>query len=171
MAGTDNVVTGRGDEGSGSQEETAGPDRRHFLRYAGGLTAAGSMAGVFTGVGLLSEQTAHAATTEEAKAAADGTLAATPIRPPAAALAVRGPYLSTWLPATALPGTFPPAGCADLTFAGESRVHQRPGPTSDREPGTAPAFKTQARRRARKHRCRGHGSRRRTLWTRSSQYG
>ena len=71
----------------------------------------------------------------------------------------------------ALPGTFLSAGCADLTFAGESRVHQRPGPTSDREPGTAPAFKTQARRRARRHRCHGRGSRRRIPWTRSGQYG
>src|ERR1700678_3322428 len=62
-----------------------------------------------------------------------------------------------WMAGIALPGTFPPAGYADLTFAGESRVHQRPGPTSDREPGTAPAFKTQARRRARKHRCHGRG--------------
>jgi Domain of unknown function (DUF5127)/Domain of unknown function (DUF4965)/Domain of unknown function (DUF1793)/Domain of unknown function (DUF4964) len=112
MAGTDNDVSGRADGTSSPRDETAGPDRRHFLRYAGGLTAAGSMVGVFTGAGLLSEQTAQAATTDKAttdkadEAAADGTLAATPIRPPAAALAVRGPYLSTWLPATALPGTW-----------------------------------------------------------------
>jgi hypothetical protein len=33
-------------------------------------------------------------------------LSATPIRPPAAPLIVRQPYLSTWLPATALPGTW-----------------------------------------------------------------
>jgi hypothetical protein len=33
-------------------------------------------------------------------------LTATPIRPPAAPLIVRQPYLSTWLPATALPGTW-----------------------------------------------------------------
>jgi hypothetical protein len=98
MAGTDNDVNGVGGHR---------PDRRDFLRYWGGLTAAGGMtaAGVFTGTGLLSPGTAQAAETNEA-AAADGTLAATPIRPPAAPLAVRGPYLSTWLPATALPGTW-----------------------------------------------------------------
>ena len=113
MAGTDNVVTGSGGA-SGSEDEVRGADttrqgfrpvRRDFLRYAGAATAAG---GVFTGVGLLSQQAAGAATAPKrtAEAAADGTLGGTPIRPPAAALTVRGPYLSTWLPATALPGTW-----------------------------------------------------------------
>ena len=30
-----------------------------------------------------------------------------PIRPPAVPLVVRGPYVSTWLPGTILPGTWP----------------------------------------------------------------
>ncbi len=47
-----------------------------------------------------------AATPSGGYAAASGTLAATPIRPPAAPLAVRNPYVSTWLPATALPATW-----------------------------------------------------------------
>jgi hypothetical protein len=104
MARTDNDVTGLADEPAPSHC----PDRRDFLRYWGGLTAAGGMAGVFTGTGLLNPQIAQAAAASRtAEAAADGTLSATPIRPPAAPLAVRGPYLSTWLPATALPGTWP----------------------------------------------------------------
>ena len=110
MAGTDNDVS-RLDSNGLTEEPVQGhrPDRRDFLRYWGGLTAAGTVAGAgaFTGTGLLSEQTAQAATTSQtSEAAAHGTLSAVPVRPPAAPLAVRGPYLSTWLPATALPGTW-----------------------------------------------------------------
>jgi hypothetical protein len=50
-------------------------------------------------------------------------LAADPIRPPAVALAVRGPYLSTWLPATTLPGTWPQFWTGHITaMAGIIRV-------------------------------------------------
>jgi hypothetical protein len=107
MAGTDNDVSQLDSNGL-AEEPVQGhrPDRRDFLRYWGGLTAAGT-AGVFTGAGLLSQQTAQAATTSQtSEAAANGNLSAVPIRPPAAPLAVRGPYLSTWLPATAVPGTW-----------------------------------------------------------------
>jgi hypothetical protein len=80
--------------------------RRHFLRYSGGVAAAGGLAGA----GLLSsgaaQATTQAATAGNGLAAADGNLAARPIRPPAAPLAVRGPYLSTWLPSATLPGTW-----------------------------------------------------------------
>jgi hypothetical protein len=98
---------------------TEGPRRRDFLRYSGGAAAVGGLAGVFTGAGVLSPATAGAATDRASVAgqpaatpsagyaAANGTLAATPIRPPAAPLAVRNPYVSTWLPATALPATWP----------------------------------------------------------------
>jgi Domain of unknown function (DUF5127)/Domain of unknown function (DUF4965)/Domain of unknown function (DUF1793)/Domain of unknown function (DUF4964) len=94
------------------------PGRRDFLRYSGGAAAAGGLAGA----GLLSAGPATAApvgrtqatastaipaaTPAGGYAAASGTLAATPIRPPAPPLAVRGPYVSTWLPATALPATW-----------------------------------------------------------------
>jgi Domain of unknown function (DUF5127)/Domain of unknown function (DUF4965)/Domain of unknown function (DUF1793)/Domain of unknown function (DUF4964) len=100
-----------GDEAAGH-----GPGRRAFLRVSGGMAAAGGLAGA----GLLSTgpaaQAAQAATlagragrsgTPQPEAvAAHGNLTARPIRPPAAPLAVRGPYLSTWLPATTLPGTW-----------------------------------------------------------------
>jgi glutaminase A-like protein/uncharacterized protein DUF5127/uncharacterized protein DUF4964 len=96
------------DPGEASVPQRArGPRRRDFLRYSGGAAAAGGLAGA----GLLAQSgTAAAAQSSvqaaQGTAAAKGTLAAAPIRPPAAPLAVRNPYLSTWLPATALPGTW-----------------------------------------------------------------
>ena len=106
MSDYDNDVT------DSAREPVLRPDRRDFLRYWGGVTAAGGLAGTFAGTGLLSATTAQAATEVTSQAAASyaaarGNLTATPIRPPAAPLAVRGPYLSTWLPATALPATWP----------------------------------------------------------------
>jgi Domain of unknown function (DUF5127)/Domain of unknown function (DUF4965)/Domain of unknown function (DUF1793)/Domain of unknown function (DUF4964) len=96
--------------------DTAGeaPRRRDFLRYSGGVAAAGGIAGAIAGgTGILAPASAGAATARAAAAApspglaaATGNLAASPIRPPAAPLAVRGPYLSTWLPSTTLPGTW-----------------------------------------------------------------
>ena len=93
----------------GHQDTGAGRvPRRHFLRYSGGVAAAG-----LAGAGLLTSNAAAVAgvatgTTSPATglAAADGNLAARPARPPAAPLAVRGPYLSTWLPSATLPGTW-----------------------------------------------------------------
>jgi hypothetical protein len=87
----------------------AGPRRRDFLRYSGAAAGGG-----IVGAGILAQaaQPARAAETAAAGGApapgtlAPGTLAATPVRAPAAPLAVRGPYLSTWLPATALPATW-----------------------------------------------------------------
>jgi hypothetical protein len=50
-------------------------------------------------------------------------LAAHPIRPPAAPLAVRGPYLSSWLPATTLPGSWQQFWTGHITaMAGFARV-------------------------------------------------
>jgi hypothetical protein len=83
------------------------PRRRDFLRYSGGVVAAGGLAGLITGAGVLAPARAGAAVTPQgATPAAAGNLKATPIRPPAAPLAVRGPYVSTWLPATVSPATW-----------------------------------------------------------------
>jgi hypothetical protein len=79
------------------------PRRRDFLRYSGGVAAAGGVAGGIAGA--LSPATASAATTRQPAAVTEGP-ACTPIRPPAAPLAVRNPYVSTWLPATLAPGTW-----------------------------------------------------------------
>jgi len=101
--------------------------RRDFLRYSG-LAAAGGAAGAAgrAGLGGTAQKAARpaagtgtgaeagreparldaAVSGAPATATAPTNLAADPIRPPAAPLAVRGPYLSTWLPATALPGTW-----------------------------------------------------------------
>ncbi|MBV9854320.1 MAG: DUF5127 domain-containing protein [Streptosporangiaceae bacterium] len=87
------------------------PRRRDFLRYSGAAVAGGSLAAA--GGGMLAPGTALAATAprnallpgaDGAGRPAGGTT--DPIRPPAVPLAVRGPYLSTWLPATELPGTW-----------------------------------------------------------------
>jgi hypothetical protein len=84
------------------------PGRRDFLRFSGGVAAVGGLAGTIAGTGVLAPASADAAVMSRSDtAAATGSLAATPIRPPAAPLAVRGPYLSTWLPATVSPGTWP----------------------------------------------------------------
>ncbi|MGH3171496.1 MAG: DUF5127 domain-containing protein, partial [Trebonia sp.] len=92
-------------------DRTDSPRRRDFLRYSGAAVGGG-----LAGAGLLADvQPAQAAETSPRSAgatggapyASPGTLAATPVRAPAAPLAVRGPYLSTWLPATALPATWP----------------------------------------------------------------
>jgi hypothetical protein len=109
------------DEGD---EARPGPGRRDFLRYSGGVAAA---AGALAGSGLLHPGSAGAATTRAGQAtgapsagyaAADGTLAATPIRPPAPPLTVRNPYVSTWLPATALPATWPEFWAGHTTAMG-----------------------------------------------------
>jgi Domain of unknown function (DUF5127)/Domain of unknown function (DUF4965)/Domain of unknown function (DUF1793)/Domain of unknown function (DUF4964) len=88
--------------------------RRDFLRYTGGtavggLAAAGALAGGPALAATTRPRTGSAADQAgrpSALPAAPGRLPARPIRPPAAPLAVRGPYLSTWLPATTLPGTW-----------------------------------------------------------------
>lgn len=92
-------------------QQASGPGRRDFLRYSG--VAAGGLAGAAIAP-VAAATPAHsserilpsAPAPAPSAAAANGTLAASPIRPPAAPLAVRSPYLNTWLPATALPATW-----------------------------------------------------------------
>ncbi len=115
--------TGQPEDREDSSGASQAPGRRAFLRYSGAAAAGG-----LAGAGLLSGGAARAAagkashtaplapsrhTTagrrarpEPEIAAAHGTLTARPIRPPATPLAVRGPYLSTWLPSATLPGTW-----------------------------------------------------------------
>jgi hypothetical protein len=101
-----------------------GPGRRAFLRYSGAAAAAGGVAGAAGRAGLagsargagrpaavphdarLAAAFSDSTTSAQASPAIQLGLGTDPIRPPAAPLAVRGPYLSTWLPATALPGTW-----------------------------------------------------------------
>jgi Glutaminase A six helical-hairpin domain/Domain of unknown function (DUF5127)/Domain of unknown function (DUF4964) len=96
--------------------------RRDFLRYSGAAVGGALAAG-----GTLAAPPALAAAATGAlpgaAEAAPGALAADPIRPPAVPLAVRGPYLSTWLPATTLPGTWPQFWTGHITaMAGLIRV-------------------------------------------------
>jgi hypothetical protein len=86
----------------------ADPSRRNVLRLSGiaSLALAGSAllpAEAQAALGAASIES----TAGGAGVAAQAAAAATPIRPPAVPLAVRQPYLSTWLPATLLAGSSP----------------------------------------------------------------
>ena len=81
------------------------PRRRDFLRYSGGVVAAG-LAGVITGASVLAPARAGAAVTPQGATPAAAGPEGHPDPPPAAPLAVRGPYVSTWLPATVSPATW-----------------------------------------------------------------
>lgn len=83
-------------------------DRRALLRLAG--TAAVATPGLATVAAMATAEGAIAAThpgkaTARAKPAV--TLGGAPVRPPSIPLAVRSPYLSTWLPATTLTAATP----------------------------------------------------------------
>ncbi|WP_426512672.1 glutaminase domain-containing protein [Dactylosporangium sp. McL0621] len=86
------------------------PTRRDLFR----LAALGGIVGSALGP-LLFEEAAHAATTFA------------PIRPPATPLAVRSPYLSTWLRADTLPGNWPTFWAGAVTaITGIVRVDGQP---------------------------------------------
>jgi hypothetical protein len=96
------------------------PGRRDFFRYSGAAAAVGTLAGAAgRATAPAAANTARSVAERPVAQVADafsetaappqvgpGNLATDPIRPPAVPLAVRGPYLSTWLPATELPGTW-----------------------------------------------------------------
>jgi hypothetical protein len=93
-------------------------DRRRFLQVSGAAVAA-------VGGGLATARTAAArATTAVARSAvARSDLKTTPIRPPAAPLIVRSPYLSTWQTSTVSPGTWQTFWNGDTTaMAGIVRI-------------------------------------------------
>lgn len=93
-------------------------DRRRFLEVSGTAVAA-------LGGGLATARTAAArATTAGAgSAVARSHLKTTPIRPPAAPLIVRSPYLSTWQRSTVSPGTWQTFWNGDTTaMAGIVRI-------------------------------------------------
>jgi hypothetical protein len=139
--GSPGLLDGAGGRGRGSSPapltRAAGrPRRRDFLRFSGvagvgglaigaaGGLAAGS-AGLLTSAGHASAPGPAAGARERsaASSARPAGLSCDPIRPPAAPLAVRGPYLSTWLPATVLPGTWPRFWTGHRTaMAGIARV-------------------------------------------------
>ncbi|WP_405578904.1 glutaminase domain-containing protein [Streptomyces sp. NBC_01190] len=86
---------------------TPRPGRRELLLWSGALTAAAATGGLLTNG--TARAAAPAASPASAASAAPAAASATvsPIRPPAVPLAVRSPYLSTWLPADNLAGTWP----------------------------------------------------------------
>jgi hypothetical protein len=93
-------------------------DRRRFLQVSGTAVAAlsGSLATARTAA-------ARATTAGAGSAAARSDLKTTPIRPPAAPLIVRSPYLSTWQRSTVSPGTWQTFWNGDTTaMAGIVRI-------------------------------------------------
>ena len=84
-------------------------DRRTLLKVAGAATAA--TPGLALLQGLTNDGAVAMAATGDSSApdagAATVTLGGADVRPPSIPLAVRSPYLSTWLPATSLTGTTP----------------------------------------------------------------
>jgi Domain of unknown function (DUF5127)/Domain of unknown function (DUF4965)/Domain of unknown function (DUF1793)/Concanavalin A-like lectin/glucanases superfamily/Domain of unknown function (DUF4964) len=86
-------------------------DRRDFIRLAGLAGALGTAA--VTVPMTRAAAVAQSAVAQAAMAQAEALRAAaqggtfSPIRPPATPLAVRSMYLSTWLPGSSLPGTWP----------------------------------------------------------------
>jgi hypothetical protein len=93
-------------------------DRRRFLQASGAAVAT-------LGGGLAAARTAvaRAATAGAGSAVARSDLKTTPIRPPAAPLIVRSPYLSTWQRSTVSPGTWQTFWNGDTTaMAGIVRI-------------------------------------------------
>jgi hypothetical protein len=84
--------------------------RRDLLRWSGALTAAavtGSWAGSYRAAAAVPSAASSGAAAGPLSAAAPAASTFSPLRPPAVPLAVRSPYLSTWLPADSLAGTWP----------------------------------------------------------------
>jgi hypothetical protein len=97
--------------------------RRDLLKYSG--TAGLSAAALAALPGVASAATASAPGSPVSAGAAQPMVASTfhPIRPPATPLAVRSPYLSTWLTANTLPGTWPTFWTGHVTaMAGLARI-------------------------------------------------
>lgn len=95
-----------------SENKQAGLSRRDMLRWSGvaGLSATATTllpAKAAAATLVPPSHAPHNPAPGEQNEPVPFTLQTTPIRPPAVPLAVRQPYLSTWLPGTLLPGTSP----------------------------------------------------------------
>ncbi len=99
-----------------------GMDRRRFLQVSGAAAAAlGGLATARTATARATTAGARSAAARSAAAPSD--LKTTPIRPPAAPLIVRSPYLSTWQTSTVSPGTWQTFWNGDTTaMAGIVRI-------------------------------------------------
>ncbi len=85
------------------------PGRRDLLKWTGALTAAAATGGWFTaGPAAAASPAGLPVSAADATSAASPAAASTfaPLRPPAVPLAVRSPYLSTWVAADNLAGTW-----------------------------------------------------------------
>ncbi|SEG89616.1 protein of unknown function [Actinacidiphila yanglinensis] len=82
------------------------PGRRQLLGWTAALTAAATTGGWLTAGAAGAAVPASGAAPLGSPAAAPAASTFTPLRPPAVPLAVRSPYLSTWVPADNLAGTW-----------------------------------------------------------------
>jgi hypothetical protein len=100
-------------------EPVSGASRRRFLQWS-------ALAGVgaATAASLAGAPRAAADPAQPTQAQPAGALPQfAPVRAPAAPLAVRSPYLSSWLPADSLPGTWPTFWTGHITaMAGIARI-------------------------------------------------
>jgi len=99
-AGTDSQEPGSGGVGA-SGGRPSGPGRRRFLQWSDVGGAGAAVAAAFPA------GSAAASPGVAAAASLPRVTAFDPIRPEAVLLAVRSPYLSTWLDTSNLPGTWP----------------------------------------------------------------
>jgi hypothetical protein len=97
----------------------AGTSRRRFLQWSALAGAGAAAARTLTDAGP-----ATAAPAQPTGSLPSGALPQfAPLRAPAAPLAVRSPYLSTWLPADSLPGTWPTFWTGHITaMTGIARI-------------------------------------------------
>ncbi|HYK27073.1 MAG TPA: DUF5127 domain-containing protein, partial [Streptosporangiaceae bacterium] len=88
-------------EGGSAAPSDRNRSRRSFLAASGALVAAATGGEIVAAALGLPHSASAGSSSTHAESATH------PIRPPAVPLAVRGPYLSAWLPGTELPGTWP----------------------------------------------------------------
>jgi hypothetical protein len=96
-------------DGPSEQAEPSGDlSRRNLLRWSGAAGLSLAALPVLTGTAAADQATPASTTNLSGAPGAGpaGTSTFHPIRPPATPLAVRSPYLSTWLAADVLPGTW-----------------------------------------------------------------
>ncbi|HVV25271.1 MAG TPA: DUF5127 domain-containing protein, partial [Pseudonocardiaceae bacterium] len=103
-------------------DDSRGLSRRSLLRWSGAAGLA-----VAAGPALAGTAAASPAPAGDGLTAAGGGSTFHPIRPPATPLAVRSPYLSTWLAADVLPGTWPTFWTGRVTaMTGIARIDGTP---------------------------------------------
>ncbi len=105
------------------QIESAGTSRRRFLQWSAVAGAVGATTTLGATSALADPAPQSRGHAGHAGHAGSTDLQFDPLRPPAVPLAVRSPYLSTWLQTSSLPGTWPTVWFGAITaMAGLARI-------------------------------------------------